>query len=75
MDMLFVGLIKKEYAKGKPTNCMSHGSCSARSAKYSVKQSINIDGPCCQRARLAVDHADVQKTKMNVKSKDLVMSK
>ena len=69
--MLFVGRIIYEKANGMPINAIREFFSLAFKIMYNVIVNINIDGPCCHKARLAVDHADVQKA--NVRATNIAL--
>ncbi len=65
MAMAFVGRMTYENASGSPANWTTHGRSRARTRIHSASVSISMEGPCCQSARVAVDHAAVQNAKIS----------
>ena len=62
--MLLVGRMTYENASGRLAYCISFGLFLANKIMYRDKVNMSIEGPCCQSARAAVDHAEVQNAKI-----------
>src|SRR4030042_4073773 len=71
MEMLLVGRTMNEKTKGRPTYWTTAGRVLEKMTRSREMASIRIEGPCCQRARLAVDHTEVQQAKTKTRSKDI----